>query len=174
MLNKILAPSKPNPQKLSSYECGEEVRGSSWVPFNSRFYIIALIFLLFDVEMVFIFPWATVFAQQQLIDADSRWGWLTLIEMFIFMLILILGLIYAWRKGDLNWIKSEPLKPATLVKIPFSLYEKINQIQYTVKPFSIGLEPAATTMAADKPTETLPPVRKPMFKPAFKKPQNES
>jgi NADH-quinone oxidoreductase subunit A len=61
--------------------------------------------LLFDVEMVFIIPWSTIFGNHELITADARWGKLTLIEMFIFMGILILGLVYVWRKGDLNWIK---------------------------------------------------------------------
>jgi NADH-quinone oxidoreductase subunit A len=73
-VNKLIAPDKPNPEKLSSYECGEEPTGSSWVQLNSRFYVIALIFLLFDVEMVFVFPWATVFGSRELIAADSRWG----------------------------------------------------------------------------------------------------
>jgi NADH:ubiquinone oxidoreductase subunit 3 (subunit A) len=64
--------------------------------------------LLFDVEMVFIIPWATIFGSHELIAADARWGKLTLIEMFVFMGILILGLVYVWRKGDLNWIKPDP------------------------------------------------------------------
>ena len=59
--NRLLAPNHPNPLKQSSYECGEEAIGSAWLPFNTRFYVIALVFLLFDVEMVFVFPWATVF-----------------------------------------------------------------------------------------------------------------
>src|SRR3569833_2001060 len=58
---RLLSPSNPNPEKLTSYECGEEPTGNAWLPFNSRFYVIALIFLLFDVEMVFILPWAMVF-----------------------------------------------------------------------------------------------------------------
>lgn len=173
-LNKLLAPNKPSAQKLASYECGEDPMGSSWIPFNSRFYVIALIFLLFDVEMVFIFPWATVFAQENLIAADSRWGWLTLIEMFIFLFILILGLFYAWRKGDLNWIKSAPLKPTTDVKIPLSIYEGINALTYTIKPFAVAPMVASQEEPVVKTTEPLAPVRKPMFKPTFKKPQNES
>ena len=94
-INKLIAPHKPNPEKLTSYECGEEPTGSAWMPFNSRFYVIALIFLLFDVEMVFIFPWATVFGSHEINNYDPRWGWLALTEMFIFLGILILGLTLA-------------------------------------------------------------------------------
>src|ERR1700753_1634235 len=79
---RLIAPKKPNPEKLTSYECGEEPTGSAWLPFNSRFYVIALVFLLFEVEMVFIFPWATVFGQKEITEFDGRWGKLALIEMF--------------------------------------------------------------------------------------------
>ena len=87
-INKQLAPHKPNPEKLTSYECGEEPTGNAWLPFNSRFYVIALIFLLFDVEMVFIFPWAIVFGSHEINSVDPRWGVLSLVEMFIFLGIL--------------------------------------------------------------------------------------
>ncbi len=164
-LNKLIAPNKPNPEKLASYECGEEPTGSSWVQLNSRFYVIALVFLLFDVEMVFIFPWATVFGNHELIAEDSRWGWLSLTEMFVFMGILILGLVYVWVKGDLQWIKDKVIQPSVPVNIPVSVYDKINEIKYAVKPFS-----------AEKTTENIPvkeasataAVRKPMFKPNLK------
>ncbi|MGI4729240.1 MAG: NADH-quinone oxidoreductase subunit A, partial [Janthinobacterium lividum] len=139
-LNKLIAPNKPNPEKLASYECGEEPTGSSWVQLNSRFYVIALIFLLFDVEMVFIFPWSTVFGSHELIAQDERWGWFSLIEMFVFMGILILGLVYVWAKGDLQWIKTKIVTPKVDVKIPLSVYNHINEIKYTVKPFSAETE----------------------------------
>ena len=173
-LNRLLAPDNPNYEKLTSYECGEEPTGNAWLPFNSRFYVIALIFLLFDVEMVFVFPWATVFGNHELIAKDARWGWFSLAEMFIFLGILILGLVYAWVKGDLEWIKAKPTVPTTDVNIPASFYEKLNleQSKFTVKAFSMGNEPVAEPVAAQTPTE-LPPVRKPMFKPTFKKPANE-
>src|SRR6201996_33120 len=91
-VTRMLSPNNPNPEKLTSYECGEEPTGSAWLPFNNRFYVIALIFLLFDVEMVFILPWATMFADHDAIKADPRWGWLSFAEMFVFLGILILGL----------------------------------------------------------------------------------
>ena len=180
---KLLAPKNPNPEKLTSYECGEEPTGSAWVPFNARFYVIALIFLLFDVEMVFIIPWATVFGSHELIAADARWGKLTFIEMFLFLGILILGLVYVWRKGDLNWIRPNAEIPRTNVAIPSVLYTKLNTEQGThqVKEFSaltqkemaVAASATANTATTVAPA-TLPLVRKPMFKPTFKKPGNES
>ena len=88
-------------EKLASHECGEVPEGSAWVKFNVRFYVIALIFIIFDVEVLFLFPWAVVF--QSLVD--SGLGFLAFIEMFIFVLILIIGFAYVWIKGDLDWVK---------------------------------------------------------------------
>jgi len=96
LIQKLVAPSNPNPDKLATYECGEESEGSAWVQFNIRFYVIALIFLIFDVEIVFLFPWAVVY--QEL-------GLLAFIEAFIFVLILVVGFVYIWAKGDLDWVK---------------------------------------------------------------------
>ena len=97
VLQYILSPRKnKGGDKLISYECGEIPEGSAWVQFNIRFYVIALIFLIFDVEIVFLFPWAVVY--QEL-------GLLAFIEAFIFVLILIVGFVYVWAKGDLEWVK---------------------------------------------------------------------
>ena len=96
LLAKILSPSKPSKNKLSSYECGEEPEGSAWVQFNIRYYVIALVFIIFDVEVLFLFPWAVVY---------KSLGWLAFIEMAIFLIILIFGLIYVWKKRDLDWVK---------------------------------------------------------------------
>ena len=82
--------------KLEIYECGELPEGSAWVQFNIRFYIIALIFIIFDVEVVFLFPWAVVFKDI---------GLLAFVEVMIFLSILIVGFIYVWMKGDLDWVK---------------------------------------------------------------------
>ena len=164
-LASLVALKKPNPEKLSSYECGEEPTGNSWIQFNSRFYVIALVFLLFDVEMVFIFPWATVFSDKTLIAADARWGWLTLIEMFIFIGILLIGLVYVWKKGDLNWLKPENIIPIAPNKIPYHLYDKINSERYIVKEFTHEHTQALNTLT--QPVAGAP--RKPMFKATFKK-----
>jgi NADH-quinone oxidoreductase subunit A len=177
--NRLIAPHNPTPEKLTSYECGEEPTGNAWLPFNSRFYVIALIFLLFDVEMVFVFPWATVFGNHEIIAADARWGWFSLAEMFIFLGILILGLVYVWVKGDLDWIKPKPVVPVTNANIPASLYDQLNKEQSFFKLKEFSLEPAlaiatipATAPATASATESAP-IRKPMFKPTFKKPADE-
>jgi NADH-quinone oxidoreductase subunit A len=92
--------NKPDPEKLSTYECGEETIGTAWVQFNVRFYIIALIFLIFDVEIAVLFPWTTVFAEAKAM------GPLAFIEMSVFLVILLVGYAYVWVKGDLEWLTS--------------------------------------------------------------------
>ena len=125
---KMIRPSRPNPEKLTTYECGEEPTGAAWGNFNIRFYIVALIFVLFDVELVFLFPWATVFGQKELIEATSGvWGWFALAEMTIFLGILILGLAYAWRKGFLDWVRPTPKVENYESPVPAELYDQINQ-----------------------------------------------
>lgn len=176
-LSKLIAPNNPTPEKLTSYECGEEPEGNSWMQFNPKFYVIALIFLLFDVEMVFIFPWATVFGNHDIIKVEPLWGWFSLIEMFIFIGILILGLVYVWVKGDLDWIKAKPIIPTVDTNIPQSLYDKVNQQQaaYQVKAFTfetVAPKETTTASAAATVSETAPaPAIR--FKPSFKKPANE-
>jgi len=96
IVQSLVAPSKKSKEKLETYECGEESEGSAWLQFNIRFYVIALIFLIFDVEVVFLFPWAVVFKDL---------GLLAMVEMAIFLVILIVGLAYVWAKADLNWVK---------------------------------------------------------------------
>ena len=128
LVSKILRPVRPNPEKLSSYESGEEAIGSAWVQFNIQFYIIALIFLLFEVEIVFLFPWSTVFANKGMIEGTKGvWGWFSLIEMLIFIAILALGLAYAWVNGYLDWVKPNP-KPTPFVSpVPKDMYDKVNE-----------------------------------------------
>ncbi|QHT68995.1 NADH-quinone oxidoreductase subunit A [Rhodocytophaga rosea] len=126
---RLLRPNRPNEEKLTSYECGEEAVGSAWGPFNVRFYIIALIFILFDIELVFLFPWAVVFGQKELIAAtNGLWGWFALAEMAIFIIILATGLAYAWAKGYLDWIRPEIKVPAFESKVPAQLYQKLNEM----------------------------------------------
>lgn len=87
--------------KQMSYECGEVPEGSAWVKFNVRFYIIALVFIIFDVEVLFLFPWAVVY--QDFIASGQ--GFLVLVEMLLFVVILTIGFAYVWVKGDLDWVK---------------------------------------------------------------------
>ena len=96
LIQKLIAPNNPNPDKLATYECGEESEGSAWVQFNIRFYVVALIFLIFDVEVVFLFPCAVVF---------NDLGLLAFVEMAIFLIILLIGLAYVWKRSDLDWVK---------------------------------------------------------------------
>ena len=90
----ILGPKRPNPIKQTTYECGIETVGESWVQFKAQYYIFALVFLVFDVETVFLFPWAVKLGQL---------GMFAVVEGIIFILILIAGLVYTWRKGMLEW-----------------------------------------------------------------------
>jgi NADH:ubiquinone oxidoreductase subunit 3 (subunit A) len=90
----ILGPKKPNPIKQTTYECGIETVGESWVQFKAQYYIFALVFLVFDVETVFLFPWAVKLGQL---------GLFAVLEGIVFILILIAGLVYTWRKGMLEW-----------------------------------------------------------------------
>jgi NADH-quinone oxidoreductase subunit A len=99
---RIIRPSRFSEEKLTTYECGENPTGSAWVQFNIRFYVFALLFIIFDVEAVFLLPWAVVFrklAQEQ--------GLLPYIEGLVFIAILVVALAYVWRKGDLEWVRAE-------------------------------------------------------------------
>lgn len=122
---KLVRPNRPNYEKLTTYESGEDTVGSAWGQFNLRFYIVALIFLLFEVEIIYLFPWAIIFGDKQMIEGtDWQWAWFALAEMFIFIFILALGLVYAWRKGYLDWVKPQQ-KPSDFVsKIPTEAYKK--------------------------------------------------
>jgi NADH-quinone oxidoreductase subunit A len=93
----LVRPKNPNALKLSTYECGIEATGSSWIRFDMRFYTLALIFVIFDVEIAFLFPWAAVFREL---------GIIALVEGVLFIVILALGLVYVWAKGDLDWTKA--------------------------------------------------------------------
>lgn len=122
LLSRLLRPNRPNPEKLSTYECGEDPVGNARVQLNNRFYVAALIFLVFDVEVVFLFPWATVFADVTLIKEAPAWGILALVEMLVFAGILLLGLAYVWAKGDLDWVRPSPIQPKSPARIPDEAY----------------------------------------------------
>jgi NADH:ubiquinone oxidoreductase subunit 3 (subunit A) len=98
LLWKILRPSRFSEEKLTTYECGENPVGSAWIQFNIRFYVFALIFIIFDVEAVFLLPWAVVFKEL---------GMLAFVEGLVFIAILVVALAYVWRKGDLEWVRAE-------------------------------------------------------------------
>lgn len=128
VISWLVRPDRPNPEKLSTYESGEEPVGTAWTQFNVRFYIIALIFLLFEVELVILFPWATIFARKELVDVTyGLWAWFTTVEVIIFILILALGLAYAWVNGFLDWIKPEPEPSEFKSPVPREFYDALNE-----------------------------------------------
>jgi NADH-quinone oxidoreductase subunit A len=101
---KIIRPHRPTHEKLLTYECGEDTVGTPWVKFNIRFYVVALIFLIFDVEVVLLIPWALVY---------KEFGIAGYLVGAVFLFLLALGMAYEWRKGDLEWEKPKVMPPVT-------------------------------------------------------------
>ena len=93
-LSSVLGPRRPSKDKLSPYECGIDPVGSARERFSVKFYLVAMLFIVFDIEIVFLYPWAVVM---------KRLGLFGLVEMGIFVVILLAGLVYVWRKGCLEW-----------------------------------------------------------------------
>lgn len=112
---KLLRPHRPTHEKLLTYECGENPEGSPWVKFNIRFYVVALIFLIFDVEVVLLIPWALVYQEYGLIGFAVG---------AVFLLLLGLGMAYEWRKGDLEW-ERPLLKPPVLKNNPSTFLTEV-------------------------------------------------
>jgi NADH-quinone oxidoreductase subunit A len=102
LVAKLLRPSNPTAEKILAYECGEDPIGPQWMKFNIRFYVVALIFILFDVELVVLFPWAIVF---------QKLGMYAYVAGAIFIVILFLADFYLWAKGDLEWVRPQPNIP---------------------------------------------------------------
>ena len=125
---RLIRPNRPSEQKNTTYECGEEPVNNSWGNYNIRFYLVGLIFLIFEAEIIFLFPWATVYSDKTLIEAtNGLWGWFSLVEVTLFIVILAIGLVYAWAKGYLDWDKPEVKEPEIKTSVPESLYEKVNK-----------------------------------------------
>ena len=106
LVGGLIRPHNPNKLKESAYECGEEPVGSAWANFNVRFYVIALIFIIFDVESALMFPVAAVFKRFNEIGL----GGTLLLSVLTFVLVLVAGIVYCWKKGDLDWVKSFQLQ----------------------------------------------------------------
>jgi NADH-quinone oxidoreductase subunit A len=95
-LVRVLAPTGPSAVQVEPYECGELVVGEAWMHINVRYYVFAMLFLIFDIETVFLFAWALIY---------KNLGLFGLVEMILFILVLLIGLIYPWKKGVLGWEK---------------------------------------------------------------------
>ena len=133
LLGRLIRPNKPNASKLEIYECGEQPVGSSWIQFDLRFYVIALLFIVFDVEIAFLFPWGAVFGtattlSQENLPAEQRiavmqqldphataapspqaaaaFSEFAFLELIVFFGILLVGFAYLWSRGDLEWVRS--------------------------------------------------------------------
>ncbi len=96
----VLAPSRPDPEKLSPYECGFEAFEDARMKFDVRYYLVAILFILFDLEIAFLFPWATIFKDIVATESIKLFGF---IEMMVFVSVLVVGYVYAWAKGALEW-----------------------------------------------------------------------
>jgi NADH-quinone oxidoreductase subunit A len=100
VMGRLVAPHRPDPEKLSAYECGFEAFDDARMKFDVRYYLIAIIFILFDLEIAFLFPWATVFQEIVANDSVKFFGF---IEVVVFLAIILVGDAYAWAKGALDW-----------------------------------------------------------------------
>jgi NADH-quinone oxidoreductase subunit A len=107
-LGSLLRPHNPEASKLTTYECGEPPTGTAWMNFNIRFYLVALVFVIFDVEIAFIYPVAVVFKEW----VNNGLGLFALAEIVVFIGILFVGLVYVWAKGDFEWLKRVSTTPA--------------------------------------------------------------
>ena len=100
VLGWLVAPNRPDSEKLSPYECGFEAFEDARMKFDVRYYLIAIIFILFDLEIAFLFPWAAIFKEIVETQAIKTFGF---VEMMVFVAILVVGYVYAWAKGALEW-----------------------------------------------------------------------
>jgi NADH-quinone oxidoreductase subunit A len=98
LLSSLMGPRRPGPVKLEPYECGIAPVGLARERFSIKFYLVAMLFIIFDIEIIFLVPWAVIYREL---------GWFAFLEMGVFLLVLILGLLYVWRKGGLEWDEPE-------------------------------------------------------------------
>ncbi len=103
--SRLVGPKIPNPEKASIYECGERPVGVAWFNFNPRFYLVALVFVIFEVDIALTFPVVAVF-RAWATAADPTFAWVAFVELFLFTAILVVGLVWVWGHGDLEWVKS--------------------------------------------------------------------
>jgi NADH-quinone oxidoreductase subunit A len=102
--SRLVAPKLPSAEKASIYECGERPIGQAWFNFNPRFYLVALVFVIFEVDIALTFPVVTVY--REWVAASPALGWVAFVELFLFTAILVVGLAWVWAHGDLDWVKN--------------------------------------------------------------------
>ena len=148
VLASILRPARSTEVGLDTYECGEETIGAAWVQFDIRYYTVALVYVIFAVEIAFLFPWALVLREAFAgtgAAAGKGVGYFALVEGVIFVAILFLGLVYVWAKGDLDWVlsyqgaKYQPKLPSTRLQH----VEKVKDIEAGREARKLTSEPAA-------------------------------
>jgi NADH-quinone oxidoreductase subunit A len=105
LVGRLVRPNTPSPEKSEIYECGERPVGSSWIQFDLRFYVVALLFVIFDVEIAFFFPWAVVFGDA-VNHQHQAFAEFAFLELLVFFAVLLVGFAYLWKRGDLEWIRS--------------------------------------------------------------------
>src|SRR5512138_1130242 len=103
-LSRVLGPRFPTPEKATIYECGERPIGVAWFNFNPRFYLVALVFVIFEVDIALTFPVVAVY--RQWVAASPSFAWVAFVELFLFTAILVVGLVWVWGHGDLEWVKN--------------------------------------------------------------------
>jgi NADH-quinone oxidoreductase subunit A len=103
-LSRVLGPRIPNAEKATIYECGERPIGVAWFNFNPRFYLVALVFVIFEVDIALTFPVVAVYRQWA--QAGLGFAWVAFVELFLFTAILVVGLVWVWAHGDLEWVKN--------------------------------------------------------------------
>ena len=147
LIGALVRPKRTHPAGLETYECGEPTIGESWIQFDIRYYTVALVYVIFAVEIAFLFPWALVMKESYAgtgAAAGTGIGLFHLVEGAVFIAILFLGLAYVWAKGDLDWVLSwnktryEPRIPRTTIAIP-----TLEEIEETRKPAAAKAEEAA-------------------------------
>jgi NADH-quinone oxidoreductase subunit A len=150
LVGKLVRPARPSEEKSTVYECGEPTIGTSWIQFDLRFYVVALLFVIFDVEVAFFFPWATVFSNSNKLAEDipaeqraaaqnsilpgqtgetnvadqqaaaKRFAWIAFADILLFFGILLVGFAYLWKRGDLDWVRSTEAQKDAASDAPIS------------------------------------------------------
>ncbi|MFN7094312.1 MAG: NADH-quinone oxidoreductase subunit A [Burkholderiales bacterium] len=129
-----LRPHRPNLAKLTSYESGEKPTNTAWIPFNVRFYGIGLLFLLFEVETILLFPWALVCTDPTLHQATNKtWVYYSSFIGASFILVLAIDLLYAYKQGIFTWLPKKSIHSFTASQVPETYYKKINQLYESSK-----------------------------------------